>query len=213
MRRNLIALTVNLGLLGGVTVSLFLYVMRTGSEVGINPALLVIAGATTFATLAALRELLAAFGSNSLKVSTVNVEFLSESVSLAFPSHSSASRSPRATLAKEAPWEVTASDLLAVDSTLALAKLRIDLERQLRQLAMLTGIDLSSGPKGITHLILQLEQREALPPTVGQAIREVSRVANNAVHGRDVSQKAAVSVVALGTDIMRVLSDLVARRT
>jgi hypothetical protein len=61
---------------------------------------------------------------------------------------------------------VTAGQLIGADNALALARLRMDIERELRRIALETQIDLSLRPVGIKALARELVSKEVLPVTL-----------------------------------------------
>jgi hypothetical protein len=56
--------------------------------------------------------------------------------------------------------------LLGADNALALARLRMEIERELRRIALETQIDLSLRPFGIEALARELVGKEVLPVTL-----------------------------------------------
>jgi hypothetical protein len=61
---------------------------------------------------------------------------------------------------------VTAGQLIGADNALALARLRMDIECELRRIALETQIDLSLRPVGIKALARELVSKEVLPVTL-----------------------------------------------
>jgi hypothetical protein len=64
------------------------------------------------------------------------------------------------------PWDLTAGQLIGADHALALARLRMDIERELRRIALETQIDLSLRSVGIKALARELVSKEVLPVTL-----------------------------------------------
>lgn len=106
------------------------------------------------------------------------------------------------------PWEPTADLLLTQDPSLALAKLRIDLERELRRLAYRHELPVDAHRMGVPQLTEVLLRREILSPPLVAAIRDVLPACNQAVHGAEVSADVAQSVSNVGQDILSALRSL-----
>jgi hypothetical protein len=102
-------------------------------------------------------------------------------------------------------WELTAGDLVAVDNALALAKLRMDLEQQLRQLAYFNDIDVRLRPIGVLGLAEELMRKEVLPIELRGALRDVVSVCNQAIHGGNVQDDVAASVVRVGGQLLEAI--------
>lgn len=75
------------------------------------------------------------------------------------------------------------------DRTLALAGLRIELEKRLFALARSAGFD--EQPRGIERLLRFLESREILDRDEAGVVRDLTRVLNQAVHGQEVDARTA----------------------
>lgn len=111
--------------------------------------------------------------------------------------------------AREAdPGAPTLQELIERDPPLGLAKLRIDLERVVRDL-YLRAID-KPMRRGLTlgPMIRELQQAEVLPPEVVSALVEVNRIGNRAVHGEFVPTDVAEVVADVGFRLLGVLQDL-----
>jgi hypothetical protein len=109
-----------------------------------------------------------------------------------------------------APWDTRPSALLGVDNTLALAKLRIELERALREVAFRNGVPVvvAGGTPPLGSLVGTLAQRQAIPADILPSLREVLSVCNQAVHGAQVPADAATAIVSFGERLLRILADL-----
>ena len=103
------------------------------------------------------------------------------------------------------PWEPTITDWLASDPTLALAKLRIDIEREVRRLAFESNVTSGFRFASLRRLINDLGQTEVVEPDLIAAIDDVLPVLNQAVHGGDVSHETAASVLKVGEQILTYL--------
>jgi hypothetical protein len=103
------------------------------------------------------------------------------------------------------PWEVEAEDLLGRDNSLAVAKLRIDLERELRKIATRVGINKDSSRFGLTRLANELVKRKALDPTLLPVINDILPAANKVIHGGQVSHQTASAILRLGRQLIKLL--------
>lgn len=112
----------------------------------------------------------------------------------------------------ELDWEPTLGQLVGIDPSLALAKLRLDLERELRRIANETRIDVSLRPISIAQLSRELIERDTLPAAYASAIQEITAVANGAIHGRDVPIDMAVEVISVGGQLVEQLRSLPLRK-
>ncbi len=95
------------------------------------------------------------------------------------------------------------ADLVASDPVLALAKLRIELEKvitKLYRLAQLGGKRGRARPLG--QLVAELGRRELLPLSLTGPITEVLSVCNRAVHGEDIRQQDAEAIVDAGNSLL-----------
>jgi hypothetical protein len=111
----------------------------------------------------------------------------------------------------DAPWEPSSDALLSADPALALAKLRIDLERELRRLAYEHKLDIDPRRASIGRLIEALLRKEVLPPQAVAALQDILPPMNEAVHGGQVEQSVANSVVAIGADVLALLRTVASR--
>ena len=103
------------------------------------------------------------------------------------------------------PWDLSLGQLVGSDNSLALAKLRMELERELRHIAYNNQTDISSRPLGVTRIAQELVSRKILPPTWLGALKEITYVCNQAVHGTEVPDDIAASVVRVGGQLLEQL--------
>jgi hypothetical protein len=106
------------------------------------------------------------------------------------------------------------NQFVGVDNALALAYLRIELEKQLRRLAdaHLFGSDIDSS-KGVLDLSQQLVESQVIPSAWHQVLQELISVCNQAIHGVDMSDTTTASVVLLGEQLIEQLRLLSASTT
>lgn len=105
-------------------------------------------------------------------------------------------------------WGITMKELVHRDRNLALARLRMDLENELRRIAV--GLELDQRPayKSPTLIADELSERGALPKTLVRILRDVLTVSNEAVHGREVSYSQALATVDIGEVLLEILRRL-----
>jgi hypothetical protein len=96
---------------------------------------------------------------------------------------------------KFSPWEPTSGTLIIEDPALALAKLRIDLERELRRIAFKREVMIDPRRVTIRHLVDTLADRKILEKEVATAIRDVIPACNLAIHGGQITREIAISVL------------------
>jgi hypothetical protein len=90
--------------------------------------------------------------------------------------------------------------LAASDPVIALAKLRIELEKLLSRLARINGIDLKKHSLGI--IINTLSNREILQINTGKSLADVVSICNRAIHGESISTDSANTIISLGIDLL-----------
>lgn len=93
------------------------------------------------------------------------------------------------------------------DTVLALAKLRIELEKVLNKLLRISSGDnyqekaLSAG-----QIVYKLENRGILPTDISTPTRNVIQICNRAIHGEDIREQDARSVIEIGVSLLREIS-------
>jgi hypothetical protein len=105
---------------------------------------------------------------------------------------------------KEA-WEVASEDFLGQDNSLALAKLRIDLERELRRLASTSGLTGTTSRVGLRRLVDELTRRRVLDEGTRSVLDDILPAMNQAIHGGEVSTESAALIVRLGNQVLLLL--------
>lgn len=86
------------------------------------------------------------------------------------------------------------------DPNLALAGLRIELERQLRALAEAVGV--GTRMQGARRLISELHKQEVLTGDEQEVLLELIRLLNDAVHGADVGHRASSWAMEIGPRLL-----------
>jgi hypothetical protein len=110
-------------------------------------------------------------------------------------------------------WEPTAETLMVQDPVLALAKLRIDLERELRRIAFEYDVFIEPRRMSIGSMLKALAERDILDRNVVAAIRDVLPACNLAIHGGDVTPQLASGVINIGEELLRILETVRFSRT
>ena len=110
--------------------------------------------------------------------------------------------------AKEPPWEISSAQLVGVDNVLAAAKLRVELESELRRIAFAYGITFEQRLSSLNQLIDQLVEREVLSPPVQAALRDIISICNRVVHGATLTNEDAIRVVRVGNKLLDVLRSI-----
>src|SRR2546426_5199987 len=95
------------------------------------------------------------------------------------------------------------STLVESDPILALAKLRIELEKALNRLFRMTHKeDKLKRVASPMQLIHKLSSEEILPKDIARTTREVISICNRAIHGEDIRKQDAESVVESGASLL-----------
>jgi hypothetical protein len=99
--------------------------------------------------------------------------------------------------------------LFDTDHILALAKLRIELERALTRLHLLaTTTPRQRPPAGLSRLVSDLVRSDILPAQLSGPLREVIYLCNRAVHGEYVRPTDARSILDIGIRILEELDSI-----
>lgn len=135
---------------------------------GVSQVILIISVMTTMGALAALQSFMV---ERDMATSLIHINFnetlLSTAISEVIPeSGLSVARSERRQPLRLAPWDLNASQLVGIDNALALARLRMDIESELRRIAHEAHIDLSIRPVGVIGLARELAAKEIVPPAL-----------------------------------------------
>ncbi|MDE0186102.1 MAG: hypothetical protein OXP71_11740 [Candidatus Poribacteria bacterium] len=190
------------GFLALLTAGLLYLVAQNRMTPEVNQVLVIIAGMTTVAALTAFQQSV----ENSASPSFVNVSFNEVLVSQSLADGYTIPDPSRVDEAKVTePWELSLVQLVGSDNSLALAKLRMELERELRHIAYNNQTDISSRPLGVTRIAQELVSRNILPPTWLGALKEITYVCNQAVHGTEIPDDITASVVRVGGQLLEQL--------
>jgi len=105
---------------------------------------------------------------------------------------------------KKAP-SYSFESILDKDPNLALAGLRIELEKRLVQIAKLNKLDVNRASVG--QLLRLLNQKQILTPEESSALADMSGLLNAAVHGADVDKRAADWAIDVGPKVLQSLDE------
>ncbi len=143
------------------------------------------------------------------KSSDLIVDFDSDSVRLAVKLVSEKARrqKPIRRQASEAVAFTSPRELLKADKALALASLRMELERALRDVAARHELP-EREIITVSRLVDLLIERQVLPPFLSEAIREIHRASNQAVHGYETSDTVASEIVENGEQIISYIDQI-----
>lgn len=94
-------------------------------------------------------------------------------------------------------------DLAESDPVIALAKIRIELEKVLARLARITSIETQKISLGA--LVNKLSNHEIISSKIGKSLIEVISICNRAIHGEFIAEKDAGTIVKLGIELLEEL--------
>lgn len=99
-------------------------------------------------------------------------------------------------------------ELAKTDSVVALAKLRIELERTMRHLRSRTGQTIVRDAS-LHQTIADLASHEIIPRDLTPAIRDVLALCNRAIHGEAIRSVDAEAVIEAGAELLQVFERLI----
>ncbi len=94
-------------------------------------------------------------------------------------------------------------DLAESDPVIALAKIRIELEKVLTRLARITSVETQRTSLGA--LVNKLSNHEIISSQMGKSLVEVISICNRAIHGEFIEDKDAGTIVELGIELLEEL--------
>jgi hypothetical protein len=204
--QNILSRSLIVGVLfGAITAILVVIAAKNDKESARNNVLIVIAGMTTIASLAAFEQ----YRENQDKDSLVEISFNEGFVNSIIYSQKTRSLEKNVeretTKSKILPWDLSLSQLISEDNSLALARLRIELEQELRKIAYHNNIDINNRPLGLVSLARELASKAILPSLWVKAIEEIVSVCDRAIHGTKISDNTAASVIRVGSQMLEEL--------
>lgn len=97
-------------------------------------------------------------------------------------------------------------ELVSSDPVIALAKLRIELEKILKRFYKITLKDKKiKHPLSIWKMVADLSNNEIISQNILGPIREVVSICNRAIHGEDIKQRDAQSIIDSGISLFEML--------
>ena len=91
-------------------------------------------------------------------------------------------------------------DLVTFDPIIALAKIRIELEKTLNRLAIASEIQVETS---LSRLIQTLSSHGIILPNISKSLIEVMHICNRAIHGETISEQSAKTMVNLGVALLK----------
>lgn len=199
-------------ILTAITAYLLVVVGKSEPITGINQILIVISGMTTIAALASFKQFIQSSTIVDDQVDEVNFSFdeafATMSISQGKKDTSTnviINQTYQVSTPPALPWDLSLNQLIGADNTLALAKLRIEIERELRRIAYENGIDIGIRPIGILSLAEELFSLKVLPGAWLEVLKEIVPVCNEAIHGLELSDEMAISIVRVGGQLLEQL--------
>lgn len=104
------------------------------------------------------------------------------------------------------PSEFTFQRVADEDPNLALAGLRIEIEKRLAKLAEKHGIETSG--RGLGQLLRVLAERQVLDNQARSVLADMTGLLNSAVHGATVDPRATDWAISVGPRLLKALDDL-----
>lgn len=102
----------------------------------------------------------------------------------------------------------TVMELIERDPRLGLAKLRIDLEQEVRRIYAASVPGAAKRGLSLGMMIRELLREDVLPPDVAGPLQEVNDIGNRAVHGEYIQTEIAEEVANVGLRVLTALRDL-----
>jgi hypothetical protein len=191
--------------LASITALLIILVQQDRVKLEVGQVLMVIAGMTSLATLGAFQRFMEGGRRRTYLPSVAFDEvYVAKAISSELqhfnPEHVNRSRY----ILKDIPtWELKSSEWVGEDNSLALAKLRMDIERELRRIAEYSRIDISERRLNIFNIAQELVSNKVLPAEWLYTLKDIIKVCNSAIHGAEVPTETAATVVRIGNELLK----------
>ena len=195
-------------ILASFTGYLLVMVGKHETTSGTDRVLLIISGMTTIAALSAFDRFIERNQKTTSSVDEILFDevLISKSVIEIEASESRiAAQKDKVAVTQSLPWDLSLDRLVGIDNSLALAQLRIEIERELRRIAYEHRIDISTRPIGIVGLAQELVYREHIPAVWLGVLKEINTVCSRVIHGLEISNEQASSVVRVGGQMLEQL--------
>lgn len=190
-------------LLSILTVALLVLVRNVETLSGVTQVAMIISGMTAMSALVAMQRFIDADRRHPLIHHAFNETFLSRSIAEGLPKSEPSKPEKQEGRATTLPaWDFTADQLVGFDNALALACLRMDIERELRPIAYEARIDISTRPAGVINLARELVRKEVVPVTFLEAIQKIMNICNMGIHGDEVPDNMTAAVIRVGMQLL-----------
>lgn len=110
--------------------------------------------------------------------------------------------------AHEPTEDLDVSELTKRDPQLGLAKLRMDIESEVRRIYGQRVPDPARRGLSLGPMTRELIQRDALPAEIAAPLQDVSALANRAIHGEYIAQESAEEIALIGLRVLEALRGL-----
>lgn len=104
--------------------------------------------------------------------------------------------------------DISSIELVGRDNILALAKLRFDIERELRNLARRAGETFHVAPLDIIKLSELLAKKAPISKEDRHKIYSITEQCNHAIHNKEISTDEALAIVRTGNELLEHLRSL-----
>lgn len=187
-----------------LTAVLLVVASEVSQQSGIRLVLFFIAGSTTMALLSLFSQGRQMAVSPRRKILTFNTAIVARSIDEGMRTLGPIEGTSR-TMGVEASWQLSPRRLVGQDNSLALAYLRLEIERTLAAIMSANGISAEGRWVGARQMATILAEREVLPGEIVIAVGEVVDACNAAMHGALVADDTALAVVSSGEELLRFL--------
>ncbi len=114
---------------------------------------------------------------------------------IVFPSQEEGEEHP-----EENKTTISIREIAKSDTVLALAKIRIEIEKALQLIAKISSVD--SSRRTLGYLVKKLSDQEIITTGVAHSLREVIGICNRAIHGEALSEDSAETIIDLGIELI-----------
>jgi hypothetical protein len=108
----------------------------------------------------------------------------------------------------KASTEPEIQEVIERDPPLGLAKLRIELETELRRLCIQHAPETSPRTLSLGAMAAELQKRDLLPREIAEPLSKVSTLTNRAIHGERVPPDVAIEIGQVGIRVLSALRSL-----
>lgn len=115
---------------------------------------------------------------------------------------------PATEAADRSSEDLDVSELTRRDPQLGLAKLRMDIESEVRRIYGRRVPNPARRGLSLGPMVRELVQHDALPPEIAAPLQDVSALANRAIHGEYVAQESAEEITLIGIRVLEALRGL-----